>query len=126
MKNISKTSVLIKSNQNQSQGFVEIHNFNTKERLKRALKWFSICFAAALISLFIPLAHFVLVPIFLLSSLIVPFYVYSIESLVIGGKGSCPNCKSDLSIEKGFNKWPLQDLCTHCKSNVEIIKNEIL
>ena len=123
MKNISKTSVLIKSNQNQSQGFVEIQYFNTKERLKRALKWFSICFAAALISLFIPLAHFVLVPTFLLSSFIVPFYIYSIESLVIGGKGSCPKCKSDLSIEKGFNKWPLQDLCIHCKSNVEIIKN---
>ncbi len=117
-----QTPVILKADSNQSLGFVQIKHFDSQERITRALKAFVACWAAAFLSIFIPLAHFILVPAFFLAGLIFPYFIYKKESFIIGGQGSCPKCKADLVIEKGNNEWPLKDLCTGCKSNILITK----
>jgi hypothetical protein len=68
-----------------------------KERLAYAAKKFSIFFALAIVSVFIPVAHFFLVPLFLILSLVVGFKSYAIRSrLDLGQQLKCHQCQSEL------------------------------
>ena len=71
---------------------------NAQERMIRALKMGGLCWGFALVSILIPLAHFVLVPSFLIAGPIVGMYFYRLESMVIGGSGNCPACQKPFQI----------------------------
>jgi len=114
-------SVTIKGVQGKEEsGEVRIQSFNPSERLFRALKLLAIFFGLTLVSLFIPIAHFFLAPGFFLAGLVISYLAYGTESVVLGGEGLCPNCGAFLPIARGKEKWPLSDLCTHCRTQVTI------
>lgn len=102
----------------RSEGTVHVQKWNSRERLIRALKTLGACWALAMISVLIPLAHFILVPAFLLAGPIAAFAVYQRESMIMGGKGTCPNCDAPFTVAKGKVRWPFQDLCSQCQSQV--------
>jgi hypothetical protein len=58
---------LISPNEKKTIGIAQIQEWNQKERLKRALKTLGISWGLAIVSVLIPLAHFILVPGFLLA-----------------------------------------------------------
>lgn len=103
-----------------SSGELQIQEWSARERLQRALKWGGGCWGLAVASVFVPLAHFVLVPGLLLSGPFVALVVYSKESVILGGQGTCPHCRATLPIVRGTPKFPLRDLCTQCQSSVLI------
>jgi hypothetical protein len=111
---------VIGSNGKEQSGEVRIQSFNPAQRLLRALKFLGICWGLALISVFIPIAHFFLVPGFFFAGLIISYFVYGMESVVLGGESICPNCGAFLPIARGKEKWPLTDLCAKCYTNVSI------
>ncbi len=115
--------VILKSDENhQSEGTVKIQYFNRKQRIMQSLKIFGLCWGGAIVGVFLPIIHFVLVPSFILAGLIVPGFVYFRESLVLGGEATCPKCHAPFPIEKGSNQWPLSDLCTQCRTSILIEK----
>ncbi|MBT4761303.1 MAG: hypothetical protein HOO06_06365 [Bdellovibrionaceae bacterium] len=116
-----KTAVeILGSSGNISQGEIFIQQWNKSERLAQAVKWGSIYWALAVICVFIPILHFVLVPAFVLAGPIAFYINLKREKLVLGGFGTCPKCGENLPIEKSKVEWPLADLCTHCHNTVKI------
>lgn len=73
------------------------------------------------LSVFLPIAHFFLVPLFIIGGPIMALVISSQKKILLGGKGICPACQKDLVIEKGNLKWPLEELCNGCwrKSKLE-------
>jgi len=114
--------VVIGKNKSSNPGQVEIHQFDSKDRLMRGLKSGGLFFGLALFSLFIPLAHFVLVPAFLIASFIAFPVAYGAKSKVMGGSSQCPDCQAIFRIEKSADQWPLEDVCSQCQSHVTIEK----
>ncbi|EKD42337.1 MAG: hypothetical protein ACD_73C00199G0003 [uncultured bacterium] len=77
-----------------SFGKVRVKQFSTSERGKRALKTLAICWAAAIFSVFLPIAHFVLVPGFLIAGIALPFHIYGAKSIVLGGRRKLSKMRS--------------------------------
>lgn len=120
--NIHKVDVILSSsNQKKTSGIALVQEWTQRERLKRAFKILGILWGLGLVSILIPLAHFVLVPGFLLAGPPIAFYIYQITKMIAGGKGICPNCGKEFSIVKVPLKWPLNDLCSVCQTSVLII-----
>jgi hypothetical protein len=107
-------------NSNVSQGELEIQNWDKSDRLGRSLKWTAILWGGALISVLIPILHFLLVPSFFIAGPIVGWLTYKTEKAVLGGKGSCPFCKAPLEIAKTAYEFPVKELCTECYSSLAI------
>jgi hypothetical protein len=95
-------------------GGVRVQFWNKWERLLRALKFSGMCWVAGSISIFIPLLHFILVPLFLISGPILFFFLLRQESVILGGEGTCPSCQSFLPIARSAFRFPCSDLCTRC------------
>lgn len=103
-------------------GSVHVKTFSTSERSKRALKTLAIFWGAAIFSVFLPIAHFVLVPGFLIAGIALPFHIYGAKSIVLGGEGNCPRCNAPFVIQKSSDTWPLSDTCGECFLAVKIEK----
>lgn len=114
--------VIIEANNKKKTGYLKIQFYNKKQRLKRALKLGAMCWGGAIVAIFIPIIHFVLVPVLFLTGIISPLFIYSQESRVLGGEGVCPECQKQLPLEAGSNQWPLTDLCTQCRTAVKVEK----
>lgn len=104
-------------------GEVRIQYWNQRTRLLRASKGFGLALLLAIGAVFIPILHFVLVPLLLLSIPIVAIYFYRQESVVLGGTGQCPKCLQSFTIVRSPNRWPLEDLCECCH---EVLKIHLL
>lgn len=104
----------------ESKGTVRIQHWNRHDRLVRAAKFGGASLGLAIVSVFIPLLHFVLVPLFLLATPFVFSLTFNRESAVLGGEGACPKCGEPFTVAKGPNKFPLKDLCTRCYGAVEV------
>jgi hypothetical protein len=107
-------------NENSADGNIQVQFWDKKERNIRALKFWGICWGLALVSIFIPMLHFVLVPGFILAGPIVWFFVLGQESAVLGGEGTCPHCQAAFKIAKSAYKFPMSDVCNACHENVKI------
>lgn len=105
----------------QAPGQVRVQTWTAQDRLKRSLKALGLCWGGAIVAVFMPLIHFVLVPSLLLAGPIVAYVFYQSESVVLGGEGHCPSCQKPFKIVRQKNKWPLKDICSSCQSEVEIV-----
>src|SRR4051812_39604493 len=103
-----------------ASGEIQIQYWNKKERTLRALKFGGMCWGGAVVAVFMPLVHFVLVPCLIIAGPIMFFFVADRESVVLGGVGVCPGCSAALPIARAAVKFPLSDLCTSCQSTVKI------
>jgi len=102
---------------------VYVRHWTQKEKALRTIKSFTVWLMIAIISVFIPILHFILVPIFLLACLIFTFSAYSKSSIVVGGLGTCPYCNKPFDVASADNRWPLSDVCSSCHRHVQIEKN---
>jgi hypothetical protein len=108
----------------ESLGEVSIEEFDQKTRMMRGLQTFGIFLACAIVAIFIPLLHFVLVPGLLMAGIGFGFSAYQKTALVRGGKGVCPKCKNEFDIVQNPPNWPLKDVCSKCFENVKISLKE--
>ena len=121
MNNKIEKQVTVKTRDGKSSaGKVFVQSWSRKERVKRSLKVLGFTWLLAVLSVFLPIAHFFLVPAFLIAGPIVAHFIYKQESAVLGGESLCPSCGKLLPIVGGPNKWPLEDLCSNCQTHVII------
>jgi hypothetical protein len=102
------------------EGLIRIQSWNKRERLVRALKSGGLCWIAALVSIFIPLLHFILVPGFLIAGPILVYFIFGQENRVLGGEGVCPFCHAPLILASATLNFPISDLCTDCHNSLKI------
>lgn len=101
-------------------GKVEIVIWSAKERTRRAVKMLGICWGIGLFCVIMPLVHFFLVPGMFVAGLVMFARLSTQESLVLGGEGACPECGKLFRIAKATNRFPMDEVCEHCRANVSI------
>lgn len=85
-----------------------------QELLKLTLKKASLFFGLAVFSIFIPVFHFVLVPVFLLITAVVIFKGMSPRFLLqLQGPHECTSCHQSLPTERVLDSDPRLE-CEHC------------
>ena len=116
----NKKIVLSYENKATQTGSVELSYWSKAEQMKKSiLSWVS-CWILAIVSIFLPGLHFVLVPTFLVLGPALFFYFSRQQAMIISGKGKCPHCNEKLLISKGPLRFPIEELCTACRKNVII------
>lgn len=109
-------------NQKKSQGIVITRKYDEKERNRRMIKYSGGSLVASIISVFIPLLHFVLVPGFIIAAIVFAVY-YSRPANIERAKAKCPECGVDFVISKGKPLFPLDDVCGSCHHKITINKS---
>lgn len=102
-------------------GQVTIHCFDRAQRVKRALgalgKWWGI----AVLSVFIPVAHFILVPSFLAYGGWQFFQRLGTAELATDAHGTCPDCGAAQVLDLA-PRWraPQPVTCRHCHRGLRL------
>lgn len=115
-------NALIVGSDRKEPAQVFVKSWSKGEIAKRAFKAWGFWWLLAAVSIFIPLLHFVLVPLFLLIGLVAPLLVSVQKTVVLGGQGTCPFCSETFEIIKCSDRWPLHDVCGACRRHVTIEK----
>jgi len=97
-----------------TEAAVFVRELGPGARTRRALAALGICWAIAVVSILIPVAHFALVPGFALAGPIVAWLRYRQRSLVLGGVAVCPACGGRVRIKAQAQDWPLGAECDGC------------
>lgn len=98
-----------------TRGTITIRMFERPERLRRALlalaKWWGI----ALLSVFIPVAHFLLVPSFFLYGIWQWVQQLGTAELALPARGTCPDCGAEQALDLRARWRVPQDVtCRKC------------
>jgi hypothetical protein len=105
----------------RTKGEVRAKYYDKGERYERALKVFGLLWGIALFCVIIPLAHFVLVPGFLLAGPVAAYFFYNQTDIILDGSGDCPACGKPFKAARASIHWPIDDVCSECHNSVEII-----
>lgn len=111
---------LLNARGDQSTGVATLRSWPKAERTLRAFKALGISWGLAVVSVILPLAHFFLVPLFLIAGPVAFYWIGSQRDLIIGGEGTCPGCAKTFTLARAPARWPIRDVCGHCHSEFEI------
>jgi len=113
--------VRLEVDRNASQGVMRVLRYRAAERRMRALGLLFGLWLAAAISIFIPVAHFFLVPGLFVAGIVMAWRAYRREEEGIDVRGKCPNCEDEivLALEKE-RALPLWRRCPKCNASVGI------
>ena len=103
-----------------TEGTIQYRTWEDRERTLRALKGLGLAWGAAAVAVFIPLLHFVLVPVLLIAGPILAVTLVGQKEIILGGNGICPDCKLAFHIARMAATWPASDICNHCHSRLKI------
>lgn len=100
---------------------VTIRSYDKRERMGRALKGLATFWGAAIASVFIPVAHFLLVPSFALYGAYTFFERLGAQQVVAAAEGTCPDCGKSQELDTG-GRWqvPRDVSCRHCQRALRI------
>jgi len=116
----SRAIKISNSNGQQTTGTLSYMVYTKQQRVARAAKTLGIFWGLAVVTLFIPLAHFVLVPGFFIAGPIVAYLRYRVTETVDKASGECPTCHEQVTIQLDASdrlpKW------TYCSANNDPIQ----
>ncbi len=96
------------------------------DRLKRTSRGVAITLGLGVLAVFIPLFHWVLVPIFLVAVPVVGVYMYRTTILVEKAVGECPECRQEVVLELApQTRIPHWSYCTGCNKPVQLVYHTI-
>jgi hypothetical protein len=104
----------------RSEGYVTIIHFNPAQRTREALKKLAMFWGVAVLSVLIPVFHFVTVPLFFCLGIFFAYRTYKSEGRVIDGLTKCPHCQTEVIIKPAELQWPLTEICQNCARVVRI------
>lgn len=107
-----------------SDGRAQITELTSSERALRALKKGSIFFGIALLTIPVPMLHFILVPTFLLLS--IGFFATTMaeRQVVTKFEGPCPKCKTPIVMTGVFKISGTKETCHSCRQLLKIEFNQ--
>jgi hypothetical protein len=115
-----KVPVHCKVDDLQTTGFVLRRDLDRSERVGRAARMFGILFLIAFLTLFIPILHFVLPPLFLILGVVFATTTWMETGEVLRGEIECPNCKRKMELRKEAEGWPKTQRCEGCSYMLKI------
>ena len=115
--------VYVRAGDRTGQGALHVAVYGPQERMRRAAIAWGVAWGLALLSVPIPIAHFVLVPGFLIAGPVVGFLRYRRERSTEKLTGACPACGKDFEIVlQGSEEPPLRTYCPHCQAPLEALR----
>ena len=101
-------------------GSAERRDLLNADRFQRAAKIFGAFFFVAFITLFIPILHFVLPPLFLLVGGGLAFATWTERGWIERAAIHCPNCGVEFRFDEVAESWPKSARCPGCSCMLEI------
>jgi hypothetical protein len=122
MSHAERQPILIKSSDDGAcPGTLHITVYDKCDRVIQAAKVLGLYWGLALFSIFIPIAHLVLVPGFFLAGLIMVFLRYRVVSRSDQVTGKCPVNKNEITIHlEPSDRLPLWKYCPVCKAPLHL------
>ncbi len=116
----SRTIKLSNADGDTTTGTLNFIVYSKQQRMARGLAALGICWGLAAVTLFIPIAHFVLVPGFLIAGPVAGFMRYRLAETLEEVTGECPTCHEQVTIpveaNDRFPKW------TYCSARNDPIQ----
>jgi len=108
---------------NSAEGTLFYTAFTAADRTTRAVTILLICWVLAGVTLFIPIAHFFLVPAFLIAGPIMAFSRYKQQDAKEHVEGTCPRHKGSFSLKfEATDKLPKWAYCPECDGSIQILE----
>jgi len=104
-------------------GTAEIRYFNSKDVLLKSLQNLFMFWGLALLSVFLPVVHFILVPLFLILGVFLSVRARKVRGEFISGQVACPRCGTVLTIKHAVFIDRIKEICQNCAVviNVEVV-----
>ncbi|RYZ83520.1 MAG: hypothetical protein EOP06_19845 [Proteobacteria bacterium] len=99
------------------------HAYAQQERTSRAIKRLFAFLGLAVLSILVPVFHFVLVPAFLIIAPFVAYKAYQEEVTLEAAQIVCPECKQSVLFAKNSGVWPLHAACPSCRNRIYFDKS---
>ncbi len=99
---------------------LKIRSWDKRERTVRALKTWGILWAVMVPAIFIPVLHFLLVPLLFFGGPLAAIYLYRQENQIQKGELPCPACNNPIQISSGPVSWPLHTRCGSCQRFIRL------
>lgn len=93
---------------------MRLAHWTRADRLRRAWAGLGLCWAIAVATVFIPVAHLLLVPGFTLAGPLVFLHRWRLESAIVRATGDCPDCGNSQQFTISGRPSPQMD--TRCAS----------
>lgn len=104
-----------------AEGILNFKQFSSGDRTGKALTVLGLCWLAAGITLFIPIAHFVLVPGFLIAGPVLAMMKYKIDRANEDVQVQCPNCEKSVTIKLDpADTLPIYTYCSDCNESLQL------
>ncbi len=105
----------------ETSGTLKVLLLSRKNRIMLAVAGCACAWLLAFVTLFIPIAHFVLVPLLLAAGPVYGLRLYQRKQRAVSIDGECPRCLEHftLAVDKAA-KFPFWDLCPHCGMNMRL------
>ncbi|MEK2690488.1 hypothetical protein [Bdellovibrio sp. GT3] len=110
----------------RTTGYLEINKFNPAEKTRTALKKLALWWGLSLLSVLIPVFHFVLVPLFFFLGFFFARKGYKSEGQVLSGQTTCPHCGTEIKVAKADLNWPMTEICQSCARVVRMEKKDVV
>jgi hypothetical protein len=123
---MQKTSVTLKSPQTTTQGYINLRHWNKKNAAKRGIFICLLIYGVGLFSIFNPVFHFLLPPVWIIVG---PYAGYAIYKMyadseeLCTGKGVCPYCLKDIPIYPYGIREKFTSICSLCNEEISGFKN---
>ena len=123
MPNTIETKIEFRGNDGDSTTDATLFSleFDQAELTKRALTRLGLCWLAAIGSIPIIFAHWVLVPGFFIAGPVMAMTAYKMKTAPDHADGRCPDCKESISLKfepkDTFPKWTY---CPFCKKSIHV------
>jgi hypothetical protein len=105
----------------EREAVIEIRTFDRGARVRRAAAGLATWWAVAIGCVFIPVAHFVLVPAFAVMGIVSVVRRLKTLSLVVAARGTCPDCGAEQQLDID---GPWRDdqpvSCRHCHRSLRL------
>ncbi len=103
-----------------TEAAVTVREYDPGERTRRALKVGGVFLGIAILCVLIPIAHFVLVPGFLILAIVMAARRLGQRRQIVRVHGRCPRCATDqdFMIEKAPLEGDIELTCNQCRNRV--------
>jgi hypothetical protein len=98
----------------------ESHALSNSERVKLAAARGGLFFFLAVASVFIPVFHFVLVPLFLILSVFFAFKTRKAKAFVGAFSAPCPKCNQTIEMKAQYLEDEIRFFCPHCRDQLKL------
>jgi len=108
-------------NKLSAAGFLLEKHLTPRQRFRRAALSWGLMWLLAAASAFIPIAHFLLVPVFAAAGPALAYLRYRQQTITEAVEGQCPSCLQEFRLLLDQRTaLPYRDVCPHCDRHIQI------